>query len=194
MIDEKFVIIGAILSFIGSMSYLIDTLKGITKPNKISWFFWALAPLIAFSAEIKQGVGWASLMTFVVGFFPLLVLISSFFNKNAYWKITKFDLFCGALSLSGLIFWQITRVGNIAILFSIVADGLACIPTIAKAWTNPETENWKVFLFSGINATITLMTLKYWNFQHSAFPIYILLADVILFAEIYWKIGKKFAK
>jgi hypothetical protein len=57
MLDEKFVILGIIVGFIGSLSYLIDTIKGKTKPNRVTWFLWALAPLIAFTAEIKQGVG-----------------------------------------------------------------------------------------------------------------------------------------
>jgi hypothetical protein len=80
MINEKFVILGVILSFFGSISYLIDTVKGKAKPNRISFFFWGLAPLIAFSAEIKQGVGMASLMTFIVGFNPMLIFFASFIN------------------------------------------------------------------------------------------------------------------
>ena len=50
MIDERFVYLGVILSIYGSLSYLIDTVKGKVRPNRISWLFWALAPLIAFFA------------------------------------------------------------------------------------------------------------------------------------------------
>ncbi|MDP2363456.1 MAG: hypothetical protein Q8M94_06755, partial [Ignavibacteria bacterium] len=70
MIDERYIFIGLALSFLGSVSYLLDTIKGKVKPNRVTWFLWALAPLIAFSAEVKQGVGMASLMTFMVGFNP----------------------------------------------------------------------------------------------------------------------------
>jgi len=63
MIDERFVFIGFAFSLYGGLSYLIDTIKGRNKPNRISWFFWALAPLIAFVAEIKKGVGLQALMT-----------------------------------------------------------------------------------------------------------------------------------
>lgn len=64
MINENFVILGAIIGFIGGLSYLVSTIKGKTRPNRATWFLWALASLIAFSAEIKQGVG-----------FPLYILI-----------------------------------------------------------------------------------------------------------------------
>jgi len=105
MIDEKFIIFGAVLSFIGQISYLTNTIGGKVKPNKVTWFFWALIPLVAFAAEIKQGVGLVSLMTFMVGFGPLTIFIASFVNKKSYWKIHPLDIFCGFLSVSGLVMW-----------------------------------------------------------------------------------------
>jgi len=99
MLNENFVVLGVLLQFIGGLSYLIDTIKGKIQPNKVSWFMWCIAPLVAFAAEISQGVGILSLTTFITGFVPLLVFSASFLNKKAEWKITKFDLLCGVLSL-----------------------------------------------------------------------------------------------
>ena len=84
-----------------------------------------VAAFTVFAAEIKQGVGIESLIPFISGLFPLLIFLSSFVNKKAYWKITKFDVGCGLLSVLGLILWQVTKVGNIAIAFGILADGFA---------------------------------------------------------------------
>lgn len=112
MLPEWFIYIGVIISFLGSLSYLISTLKGKTKPNKVTWFIWALAPLIAFFATIEQGVGIQSLLTFMVGFNPLLVFIASFINKKAYWKISKIDLACGSLAIVGVILLANNRNGK----------------------------------------------------------------------------------
>jgi hypothetical protein len=190
MISDKFVFVGFFLSFLGGLNYLIDTLKGKAKPNKVTWFLWTLAPLIAFTAEVKQGVGLQSLMTFSVGFNPLLIFTASFFNKKSQWKISRFDIICGLLSSAGLIFWFITRSGNVAIIFSIFADGLAAIPTVVKSYLAPETESYQVYLFGAINAFITLLTIKVWTFAHYAFPLYIFLICVILFVLIKFEIGK----
>lgn len=190
MINENFVILGFILTLIGGFSYLVDTVKGKIKPNRVSWFLWAVAPLIAFYAEIKQGVGIQSLMTFSVGFVPLLVFFATFTNKKSVWKLGRLDLMCGLLSIIGLVLWQITKIGNIAISFSILADGLAAIPTVVKSYTAPESENYKVYLFSMANAILTLFTINVWNFAHYAFPFYILLIDVILFVLIKFRLGK----
>lgn len=106
MIDERFTILGSIIVFIGGLSYLIDTVRGKVKPNKVSFLLWSFAPLIAFAAQIKEGVGfYLSLITFMAGAEPFAIFIASFFNKKAAWKINKFDLACGTVSILGLILW-----------------------------------------------------------------------------------------
>ena len=101
MLDPNFVIVGAVIGFLGGISYLVDTLKGKTKPNRVTWFFWSLAPLIAFAGELDKGVGIQSLMTFMVGFSPLLIFFASFVNKKSFWKLSKSDYLLGLLSLLG---------------------------------------------------------------------------------------------
>lgn len=194
MIDERFIVLGVIIGSFGIVSYLVDTIRGKVKPNRVTWLLWALAPLIAFVAEIKQGVGIHSAMTFMVGFGPLLIFFASFVNKKAYWKLTKLDYTCGAFSILGLVLWYITEIENLAILFAIMADGTAAIPTLIKAWKAPETENYVAFLLSMISAGITLLAIKIWNFPHYAFPVYILIIDIIFFTLIKYKIGNIFTK
>lgn len=190
MINENFVLLGAFINLLGGISYIKDTLQGKVKPNKVSWGLWGLGVMIAFLAEISQGVGIQSLATFMVGFIPFTIFVASFFNKNSYWKITKFDLLCGSLSIIGLILWYVTKIGNIAIIFSIFSDLMAGIPTLVKSYKYPETENWKEFMSSFINVCIALLTFKIWTFEYYGFPIYIFLFDLTAIALIKFKLGR----
>lgn len=191
MINENFVIVGTIIAALGTLNYLIDTVKGRVKPNRVSFLMWSVAPLIAFAAQLKQGVGIQSLMTFSVGFLPLTIFIASFFNKKAEWKLSRFDLWCGLLSLVGLALWLITQVGNVAIAFSIIADGLAALPTIVKAYKYPETESGWPWSTAAISGLLTLLTIKNWNFANYGFPLYISIATSIIFVLVQFKIGKR---
>ncbi len=192
MLNEKFIILGALLSFYGGLSYLIDTIKGKTKPNRITWFLWALAPAIAFVAELEKGVGLTSLMTFMVGFNPLLIFLASFINKKSYWKLNKMDYIYGAISLFAIIIWKLTDNGNLAIFFAILSDAFASIPTVIKSYREPETENSKIFFFGLINASITLLTIKVWSFAHFAFPIYIFIICALIYSLVEFKLGTVF--
>lgn len=191
MLNENFVIVGAIIGAIGSLSYLIDTVKGKVRPNKVSFLLWAIAPLIAFAAMIQKGVGIQALMTFSVGFLPLTIFVASFFNKKAQWKLGRFDLICGAFSVLGIIFWLITKEGNIAIAFSILADGMAALPTITKSYRFPETESGWPYLTGAISAGLTLLTITDWSFAQYGFPVYILIVCLIIFSLVHFKIGKR---
>ncbi len=182
MIDPRFAILGALITVAGSASYARDTLRGRTQPNRVSWMLWTVAPLIAFAAEVVQGVGLESLLTLAVGVGPLLVVIASFLDPNAYYRLTRFDGVCACLSLAALVAWALTGTGNIAIVFSILADLFGLIPTLRKAHRDPQTESASAFLASGCGAVITLLTVApgAWIFANVGFPLYVLAADVTL--------------
>jgi hypothetical protein len=191
MLSPYFVIVGTLIGAVGSIAYLIATFKGEVKPNRVSFLLWGIAPLIAFAAMKEKGVGLESLMTLSVGVFPLLIFFASFFNKKAEWKLSRFDYLCGFLSVLGLILWRLTREGNVAIVFSIVADGLAAVPTVVKAYQYPETEVAWPWIMTSIGVVITLLTLTQITLANSAFNIYILAVNTTIFALVYTKIGKK---
>jgi hypothetical protein len=184
VIPVQFVFVGALLSMIGTTSYIADTVRGRTHPNRVTWFLWALAPLIAFVAQLQEGVGLRALLTFTVGFGPLLVLIASFVDRHAYARITRFDLACGSLSIVALVAWQVTGKGNVAIAFSLLADFMAAIPTIRKAYREPHTETAIAFGCSGLSAAITLLTITEWDFAVAGFPLYILVMSAVLFTLV----------
>jgi hypothetical protein len=181
MLNSNFAILGALIAVLGCASYAWDTLKGNTKPNRVGWSLWALAPLIAFAAELTQGVKLQqTLITFSAGFGPVLVLLASFTDKKAYWKIKPFDWYCAVLSLIALLLWGITGKGDVAIIFSICADLLACTPTVVKSYTDPDTESSAPFVAGSIGVIITLLTIQHWVFANYAFAIYLLVANTSL--------------
>jgi hypothetical protein len=177
MIDMHFVVLGAVITLGGGAGYALDTLRGRTQPNRVSWVMWTLAPLVAFAAEIVQHVGLEALLTFAVGIGPLLVVVASFVDPRAYWQLTGFDVGCGLLSVTALALWAVTGKGDVAIALSIAADLFAAIPTIRKAYRHPESESANAFVAGALGAGITLLTIKprSWAFASYAFPVYILL-------------------
>src|SRR3989338_6404638 len=135
---QYIVIIGAFAQLYGIYSYIQQTLKGNTKPNRITWLLWSIAPLIGVVAAIFDKVNpLAVLPVFMAGFGPLLVFIASFVNKNYYWKLEKFDYLCGFFSIFALILWWLTKQPVVAIIFAVISDALAATPTVIKSYLNP---------------------------------------------------------
>ena len=180
MIDQRFVILGALISLGTVMVYVRDTIRGRTQPNRVTWLLWSLAPMLAFAAELNAHVGLSALMTFSVGFNPLLVLVASFVNPQASWRIGRFDYLCGALSLAGTGAWLLTSDTTVALVAAIAADALAALPTVRKSITSPRTESRVIYLGGIINASIALLVVRRLDGAHIAFPVYILVVNLAL--------------
>lgn len=177
---QYLVLVGAVIQFGGTLSYLKDTLQGRAKPNRVTWLLWTIAPLIATVAALTEGVKWSVLPVFMAGFCPLLVFIASFVNKNAYWKLGILDYWCGFWAILALILWGITKNPTLAVIFSIVSDGCAALPALIKAWQHPETETIAVYATALVSALTSFAAVKTWKLIEIAFPLYLIAANSLI--------------
>ncbi len=184
---QYIVIIGAVISLSGELVYIKNTIQGKTKPNRVTWFIWALAPIIASIASFSDGVGWAAVPVFMAGFGPLLVFLASFINKHAYWKLQTLDYVCGFFSILALVLWAVTKDPTIAVLLSIISDFLAGLPTIIKLWKYPETETVTPYT-TGLLVTVTsFLSIQRWKFTAYAFPVFLVIIYCIQITAYYRK-------
>lgn len=180
VISTNWIYVGTAIGAMGTAVYLRDTLRGTTKPNRVTWLLWAFAPLLAATVEFRDGVGLRALPTFMIGFMPLLVFIGSFHNPASVWKVRRIDYACGLMSVVGSVVWLVTRNGVLAISAAIAADFLAGLPTVMKSWTHPETETVHSYIGAVISMAIVLLTITHWTFEVAAFPVFIVCMGSVM--------------
>lgn len=191
MINENWIWLGTAVGALGTVVYLRDTLRGTTKPNRVTWLLWAFAPLLAAAVEFDEGVGLRALPTFMVGFMPLLVFAASFVNAESVWKIRRFDYACGAVSVLGTLVWLVTRNGVLAISAAIAADFMAGLPTVHKSWTHPETETVHSYIGAALSMAVVLLTIQHWTFDVAAFPVFIVCMASVMVVLIGFEPGPR---
>lgn len=193
MLDPHFAIVGAVLAFLGDATYARDTFLGKNRPNVVTWFLWALTPLITFGVEVTQKVGLPAVLPLAVGLGPVAVIAGAFVRRGTKWQLGFFDYACGILSVIALLLW-FERQGDVAIFFSILADWFAGLPTIVKAFKHPESESWLAYALSSVAALITLLSVHVWTFASVAFPIFMMLSclNFTLLIRLQW--GLKFSR
>jgi hypothetical protein len=170
---------------------VVDTVRGRNQPNRVTWLLWGLAPLLAFAVEINDGVGLRSMLTFMVGFGPLVVFAASFVNPKSVWKLGSLDYSCGALSIGGTIGWVVTRQGLVALGAAVAADALAGVPTLIKSWRRPESEGGSIYIGSFANAVITLLTVKHVSAPVVTFPLYIGILSLVQITLVSGRAGPR---
>lgn len=181
------VLLGAAVEFLGIVPYVKDTINGTTKPNRVTWLLWSVAPLIGAAAAISDGVGWPAIPVFMAGITPLTVFVASFVNRKAVWKLNTSDYLYGILSLLALFLWKITYRVDVAIILSIASDALATLPTLKKSWSHPGTETTTAYLTTLFGALTSFSAFENWSFSECAFPIYLVITFTILPSVIYYR-------
>ncbi len=178
------VIAAGLFNLLTCVSYARDTFLGKTKPNRVTWIMWTVAPLIAAAAAFSKGAGWVALPILMSGLSPAIVLIASFFNPKAYWKLSQLDYLCGACSILAFILWGITQEAAVAILFALLSDLFASLPTVIKAWKHPETESALAYIGGLVNSLAAFLVMQTFDFANLAFPIYLISCNGFVLLSI----------
>lgn len=181
-----FAIAGSIINFVACVSYVRAILKGDATPNRVTWFLWALVPLIADAAQWRSGVGISTLVVLSVGIGPACIVLASFVAGTGWWKLGPFDYVCGACSLAALALWAVTGDPVTAIVLSILADAAAALPTLRKAWLAPATEDRSAYLIAFAGMILGILSVREATFSAYAFNAYLVVVSGALVLILYW--------
>jgi len=167
---------------LGDIPYVLDTLRGKTKPHRVTWGIATILNAIGFANQYASGATnslWSfGAGTVVVGIIFLLSFRSGIGGKS------RMDIVCLTIGIAGVLLWVILKSPVYSIVANMVAD-LACLwPSFEKAYKHPETEtkiSWLVGFISVILATVSvgkldwrLLLLPGWSVILQAYMVYIL--------------------
>jgi hypothetical protein len=81
----------------------------------------------------------------------------------------------------------VTGDADVAILFAILSDALASVPTLVKGWDHPESESAWTYLVGIFGGLTSFLAITAWTFSQYAFPAYLVIMSVLLVLSIYQK-------
>lgn len=175
-----FLYIAAGMRLLGGIAYFRATLAGRAKPNATIWLLWAATPLITFFAELSAGVGSAAIIPLALGVSPLMVAAAAFKVDRRLFKLDGFDALCLGIAVFGITTWAITKEPITAIVLAIVADFVSALPILRKTLRRPKTEYPPTYLLSASSMIIALLATEEISFAAFAFPVYVLLINLLI--------------
>ncbi len=172
------IFIASIIEILGSIPYMLDTVKGKTKPNVVSWFTWTLLTAIGATAALAAHEPRTAILTYANAVSTGVIILLGL--KYGFAKFGWFDGLCQAGAIIGLILWLVFNSPTTAITATVTIDLIASLPTLRHCWLHPQEETWQTFFISGIGATIGLLALGVYNLNSLAYPIYLFILDFTL--------------
>lgn len=187
MLPHYIVFVSLINSSASSFLYIRDTFRGLTRPNRISWFIWFLAPFVGSLLLFSKGGGLSALPLLISSLTSFLIFLASFKNKNSYWKLGKLDYICLVFALLSIVSWVLFEEGVLATIFAILVDLIAFIPTYVKSWEFPDTETLWPYYSGMFNSLLSLVTLTVFTFVTYGFVLYFFLGCLTQVVIVFYR-------
>ncbi len=162
-----------ILIALSCIPYIRDILLLKTKPQRMTWFIWAVLLSIAFFAQLSKGGTWSLITTGVDWLGVVIIFILSI--KYGMGGATRLDKTALAGAGIGLILWYLTSEPLFAILITIFIDFIAGMLTILKTYKQPETETYIAYMICGTGGLLGTLSVGESNFSLIIFPLWICL-------------------
>jgi hypothetical protein len=181
-LDGRWTAVAIALHLASNVQYAVATARRRARPNVVTWLLWGLVPMVALAAQLGERPWPEPAVTFVLGLGPLVVAAIGLCTDRSASRLTPFTVSCAAAATVGDVAWQVTTAPGPAVAFCIVADVLATLPTLRKAWADPASEHAPPYLLAAVAMLLTLGTVEEPAFVACGFPAYVLLVNAVLFA------------
>ncbi len=179
---ELLAITGALIILFCTVPYIIDTVKGKTKPNIVTWSTWTLLIGIGAAALFASHQYRAAMLVTADTVATFAVVIVGL--RYGIAKFDSFDLFCLIGAVVGLVLWLVFNSPMIAIVATLSIDFIGTIPTVRHSWQNPEEETYITFALGVLATLLTLLSLKAYPPSAWIYPAYLMFSNGLLWATI----------
>jgi hypothetical protein len=163
--------------------YLVGIARGVTRPQRTSWFVFAV---LATAAAISQSADGATAGVWLSGGAAVgfgVVFVASL--RCGVGGCDGRNLVTLALAAVGIGLWCTTGEAVVAVLAVIVADGAAVALTVAKARRDPDSEPAASWVLDASAGAVALLAVADWTFADAVYPAYHVLANLAVLGAIW---------
>ena len=164
-------ILAGIVGLFGFLPYIITTIQGKNKPNRASWWIWGILGVITGISYYYSGATTTIWVPICYAICQIITAVLSLKYGEGGWN--RLDKICLIGAGFSLLLWWLSSSPLIALLFTLLIDLFAAIPTVIKSYINPEQEScfsWTIFLVAN---TLNMVALDRWNISLVAYPFYL---------------------
>jgi hypothetical protein len=170
--------LSCILTIIATFPYILEIVRGKTKPQVVSWFTWAAILAIGAEASLAQHQIPATVYSLSCSLeCALIVVLGWKYGERHFTKLDAVSM-CGAIV--GLLTLILLKSPPLAVTTAIITDLLGALPTIKHCWEQPQEESWHSYALYGLGSGFALLAANFGVFTAIAYPIYLFGLDTAL--------------
>lgn len=168
-------VMALVLNIAGYVPYIRDILRGIVKPQRITWGIWTILTTIAAVNQIKNGGGFSSYF-----FVSTCVLVAATFLLSLKFGMggaSRLDKVCLGLALALFVYWATVHDTRLSTLIAVIIDGIGALPTVVKTYHHPQTETYPQWVLAGIGGLLTMLAVPRLDWVLLVYPAYVFVMN-----------------
>jgi hypothetical protein len=174
----KIGVVAGCISLLAFFPYVISIFKGLTKPNRVTWWIWSWVSILLFISYKESGANDSLWIPIVYAVTPFLTAMLSIKYGVGGWS--KFDLICLIGSIVISLLWFFSGSAITALYLFLIIDFFGTLPTIRKTYHFPEQENrlgWAIMVVANF---INFFAIERLTFSLLVYPLYMFLSGSII--------------
>lgn len=174
--------VSALLAVIAVVPYIYEIYKKGVRPERASWFVWTVLLTINLLAQNSSGAHDSIWLTIGDLIGTSIVFVIAIFKGTG--GFTKFDIRCMLVAAIGVLMWVLSGSAIIALAGSLLADAMGSLPTIRKAYIDPNSEGWTTFSIIAFASFLAIIAAGY-SPVAMAVPLYLMIANLAVLIAKY---------
>ncbi|HJU06790.1 MAG TPA: hypothetical protein VJ692_16695 [Nitrospiraceae bacterium] len=171
-------LVASLIILVSIVPYILDTLRGSTRPNIVTWSLWTLTGAVLAAAQYSAGASWtlAILVSSTVSTSIVTILAVGYGQSKYGW----FDGACLVMALTAILGWAITANPLVGIVLGVLGEMCAVAPTVLKTYRAPQTETSATYWLTNIATVLALIASTRYDLANILFPIYALSINTLV--------------
>lgn len=162
----------------GYVPYIISIIRGKTTPHPFSWLLWTVLGGVSFFLYVQVGAKETLPLALGNCMLPFVIVVLSLRSWRA--TFSRFDYVCLAASAGSILIYALSLNATLALTFNLAADLLAFLPTIHKAYRQPESEDSLTWVLFTVGYALSLFAIVDWTYGVVLFPLYFTLLGSVM--------------
>ncbi len=184
-------ILSGVIAFVASIPYIIDIVKGNTKPHRMAWVIFVTLSGISFFAQLAEGA--TNSLWFPLVLFVQAIIIFGLTLKYGVGGASKFDIVSLILAILIMILWAITKSAALAIICGVVVNDIGKVLVAKKVYSLPNTEYLPTWVWSVVASLLAVLAVGSFDWILIAAPLNNAISVGVIAAIIMYK-RKQLAK
>lgn len=176
--QHALILASSVLALLSYIIYEWSIFYGTTRPHRITRFVIMVITILGATSLFASS---DRVAVWLVGTYAVNSVVLFFITlKYGMGGWAKSDILCLLIALAGIITWRISHDPALGLFAAVLADAAGMIPTLIKTHHHPETEYGLFFLIDVAAAALTLLAVSEWKPEVIAYPLYLVIINIVM--------------